>query len=169
MRPFFYPEERLIFYLEVLVKLSGAEFIIEALKKEGVTTVFGYPGGSVIPIFDALYAESDVHVVLTRHEQAAVHAADGYARSTGKTASDRTSGRATKRYGFGNAKFDSVPWSASLVSSSNMIGNDPFRKRTRSASRGQSQNTTTSSWRGRISHVSLNPRSSSPEREGRAP
>jgi acetolactate synthase-1/2/3 large subunit len=132
MRPFFYPEERLIFYLEVLVKLSGAEFIIEALKKEGVTTVFGYPGGSVIPIFDALYAESDVHVVLTRHEQAAVHAADGYARSTGKTGvCIVTSGPGATNTitGLGTANFDSVP----LVCIAgqvprNMIGNDAFQE-----------------------------------------
>ncbi|RPJ08167.1 MAG: acetolactate synthase 3 large subunit, partial [Spirochaetaceae bacterium] len=61
---------------------SGASMIVEALKAEGVDTVFGFPGGVVIPLFDVLYSEPSIHLVLTRHEQAAVHAADGYARST---------------------------------------------------------------------------------------
>jgi acetolactate synthase-1/2/3 large subunit len=63
---------------------TGAQLLIEALKREGVKVIFGFPGGVVIPIFDELFSEPDIHVVLTRHEQAAVHAADGYARSTGK-------------------------------------------------------------------------------------
>ncbi len=64
--------------------LNGAQVIIECLKREGVDTVFGYPGGNVIPIFDAIL-DSDIKLVLTRHEQGATHAADGYARLTGKT------------------------------------------------------------------------------------
>jgi acetolactate synthase-1/2/3 large subunit len=63
--------------------LNGAQVIIECLKREGVDTVFGYPGGNVIPIFDAIL-DSDIKLVLSRHEQGAAHAADGYARVTGK-------------------------------------------------------------------------------------
>ncbi|HQJ09985.1 MAG TPA: thiamine pyrophosphate-binding protein, partial [Deltaproteobacteria bacterium] len=65
-------------------KISGAQAFIEALRKEGVTDVFGYPGGAVLDIFDALMDADDIHFVLTRHEQGAVHAADGYARATGR-------------------------------------------------------------------------------------
>jgi len=64
--------------------LNGAQVLIECLKREGVDTIFGYPGGNVIPIFDAIL-DSDIKLVLTRHEQGATHAADGYARVTGKT------------------------------------------------------------------------------------
>ena len=58
------------------MKKSGAELVVEALKKEGIDTIFAYPGGVVIPIFDVLYSEPDIRVVLTRHEQAAVHIQD---------------------------------------------------------------------------------------------
>jgi acetolactate synthase-1/2/3 large subunit len=64
--------------------LNGAQVLIECLKREEVDTIFGYPGGNVIPIFDAIL-DSDIKLVLTRHEQGATHAADGYARATGKT------------------------------------------------------------------------------------
>ncbi len=59
------------------MKRNGAEMIVESLRREGVDIVFGYPGGAVIPIFDALYHSRDIRVVLARHEQAALHAADG--------------------------------------------------------------------------------------------
>jgi acetolactate synthase I/II/III large subunit len=65
-------------------EMSGAEMVIRALKDQGVTHIFGYPGGSVLPIYDALFAANDITHVLVRHEQGAVHAAEGYARSTGK-------------------------------------------------------------------------------------
>lgn len=64
--------------------LTGAKILIESLKKEGVEVIFGYPGGVVIPIFDVLYEEKDIKLVHVRHEQGAAHAADGYARATGK-------------------------------------------------------------------------------------
>jgi len=64
--------------------LNGAQVLIECLKREEVDTIFGYPGGNVIPIFDAIL-DSDIKLILTRHEQGATHAADGYARVTGKT------------------------------------------------------------------------------------
>ena len=65
-------------------KLSGAEIIIQAFQNEGVDTIFGYPGGAILPFYDALYQQKKIQHILTRHEQAASHAAEGYARSTGK-------------------------------------------------------------------------------------
>src|ERR1700710_2027206 len=66
------------------ITLTGAEIVIRALKDQGVTHIFGYPGGAVLPIYDALFAKHDLVHVLVRHEQGATHAAEGYARSTGK-------------------------------------------------------------------------------------
>jgi len=66
------------------VELSGGEILIQFLKDEGVEYVFGYPGGSVLHIYDALYGQDELKHILVRHEQAATHAADGYARATGK-------------------------------------------------------------------------------------
>lgn len=67
------------------MQLTGAEIIIECLKEQKVDTVFGYPGGAILNVYDALYKHSDeIHHVLTSHEQGASHAADGYARATGK-------------------------------------------------------------------------------------
>lgn len=66
------------------MKLSGAKVLLECLKEQGVDVIFGYPGGAVLPIYDALYYEKDIKHILTAHEQGATHAADGYARSTGK-------------------------------------------------------------------------------------
>lgn len=62
-------------------EMTGAGHVIQCLKKLGVTTVFGYPGGAILPVYDALY-ESGLKHVLTRHEQAAIHAAEGYARAS---------------------------------------------------------------------------------------
>jgi len=66
------------------VELSGAEILVQSLKDEGVEYIFGYPGGAVLHIYDALFKQDDVKHILVRHEQGATHAADGYARSTGK-------------------------------------------------------------------------------------
>lgn len=66
------------------MELSGAEIVVQCLKDEGVEFLFGYPGGSVLHIYDALFKQDDVKHILVRHEQGATHAADGYARSTGK-------------------------------------------------------------------------------------
>jgi acetolactate synthase I/II/III large subunit len=66
------------------MKMTGAEIILECLKREGVKHIFGYPGGVVLNIFDLLYDDKDLKLILTRHEQGAVHAADGYARATGR-------------------------------------------------------------------------------------
>ncbi len=69
---------------EDVVKLNGAEIIIQALKKENVECIFGYPGGAVLPLYDEIYKQDEIEHVLVRHEQGATHAADGYARTTGK-------------------------------------------------------------------------------------
>src|SRR6201995_5171350 len=66
------------------ITLTGAEIVIRALKDQGVTHIFGYPGGAVLPIYDALFKVEGITHVLVRHEQGATHAAEGYARSTGK-------------------------------------------------------------------------------------
>src|ERR1700709_2462171 len=64
--------------------INGADIIVQTLLELGVDTVFGYPGGAVLPLYDALYWKPQLHHVLVRHEQAAVHAAQGYARTTGR-------------------------------------------------------------------------------------
>jgi acetolactate synthase-1/2/3 large subunit len=65
-------------------EMTGAEIVIKALTDQGVDTIFGYPGGAVLPIYDALFQQNNIRHILVRHEQGAVHAAEGYARSTGK-------------------------------------------------------------------------------------
>ena len=64
--------------------MTGAAVILKALQDQGVEVIFGYPGGAVLPIYDELFKTNAVRHILVRHEQAAVHAAEGYARSTGK-------------------------------------------------------------------------------------
>ena len=66
------------------MKMTGAQIFIQALKDEGVDLIFGYPGGAILHVYDELYKHPEVRHVLVRHEQGAVHAADGYARVTGK-------------------------------------------------------------------------------------
>ena len=67
------------------MQLNGAEIVIECLKEQGVDTVFGYPGGAILNVYDELYKHRDeIRHILTSHEQGASHAADGYARATGK-------------------------------------------------------------------------------------
>lgn len=65
-------------------QMTGAEMVVQALRDQGVDTIFGYPGGAVLPVYDAIFQQNDIKHVLVRHEQAAIHAAEGYARSTGK-------------------------------------------------------------------------------------
>jgi len=62
------------------MEIKGTELFVKALKEEGIDTLFAYPGGMAIDLFDALYGESDIEVILPRHEQGLIHAADGYAR-----------------------------------------------------------------------------------------
>jgi len=66
------------------MKLNGAQILVQSLKNEGVEHIFGYPGGAVLHIYDALDAQDDIKHILVRHEQGATHAADGYARTSGK-------------------------------------------------------------------------------------
>src|ERR1041384_4197712 len=70
--------------VEQAASRTGAQVLLDTLALLGVDTVFGYPGGAVLPIYDALHAEQRIRHILVRHEQAAVHAAEGYARTTGK-------------------------------------------------------------------------------------
>ncbi|HYS49314.1 MAG TPA: thiamine pyrophosphate-binding protein, partial [Xanthobacteraceae bacterium] len=65
-------------------EMTGAEMVIEALLEQGVQHIFGYPGGAVLPIYDEMFKQDKLKHILVRHEQGAVHAAEGYARSTGK-------------------------------------------------------------------------------------
>ncbi|MDD2866691.1 MAG: thiamine pyrophosphate-binding protein, partial [Candidatus Omnitrophica bacterium] len=67
-----------------MATMNGAQILIECLRREGVEVIFGYPGGQILQTFDALYDVKDIKFILTRHEQGAAHAADGYARATGK-------------------------------------------------------------------------------------
>jgi acetolactate synthase-1/2/3 large subunit len=93
------------------VEILGSDIIIETLKKEGVEVVFGYPGGAVLPLYDALYRADFPHI-LARHEQGAIHAADGYARATGKVGvCIATSGPGATNLitGIATAYMDSVP------------------------------------------------------------
>ena len=93
------------------MKLKGSEIVVEALKREGVELVFGYPGGMALPLYDALY-DSGIKHILTRHEQGAVHAADGYARATGKVGvCIATSGPGATNLvtGIATANMDSIP------------------------------------------------------------
>ena len=112
--------------------MNGSQIVIDALKREGVETLFGYPGGVVIPIFDTLFKEKELNVILNRHEQAAVHAADGYARSTGKVGVALVTsgpGATNAITGIATAKLDSVP--IVVISGqvhNNFIGTDGFQE-----------------------------------------
>ena len=92
--------------------MRGAEIIVDALKREGVDVMFGYPGGAVIPIFDVLYDHKEIKLILTRHEQGATHAADGYARVTGRVGVCLVTsgpGATNTITGIATAKLDSIP------------------------------------------------------------
>ncbi|RMG01530.1 MAG: biosynthetic-type acetolactate synthase large subunit [Nitrospirae bacterium] len=114
------------------MKKTGAEIVIECLKREGVRHIFGYPGGVVLNIFDLLYDDKDLQLILTRHEQAAVHAADGYARATGKVGVALVTsgpGATNTVTGLATAYMDSIPI---VVMSgqvpTKLIGNDAFQE-----------------------------------------
>lgn len=113
-------------------RLNGAEIIIEALKAEGTEFVFGYPGGAVLHIYDALYKQDEIVHVLARHEQGALHAADGYARATGKVGVALVTsgpGLTNAVTGIATAHADSIPmviFSGQVPSS--LIGNDAFQE-----------------------------------------
>jgi acetolactate synthase I/II/III large subunit len=113
------------------MKLKGANILVESLIKEKVKSVFGYPGGVVLPIFDVLY-DAPLNFVLTRHEQAAAHAADGYARATGEVGvCIATSGPGATNLvtGIATAYMDSVPMVAITGQvKTNLIGSDAFQE-----------------------------------------
>ncbi|SEK21471.1 acetolactate synthase, large subunit [Pseudobutyrivibrio ruminis] len=113
--------------------LNGSEIIIECLKEQGVDTVFGYPGGAILNLYDELYKHSDeIHHVLTSHEQGAAHAADGYARSTGKVGvCFATSGPGATNLvtGIATAHMDSVPIVAITCNVNvSLLGKDSFQE-----------------------------------------
>ncbi|HOU36251.1 MAG TPA: biosynthetic-type acetolactate synthase large subunit [Candidatus Omnitrophota bacterium] len=111
--------------------MTGSQILIESLKKQGVEVIFGYPGGQVLPLFDALY-DAPFRFILTRHEQAAAHAADGYSRATGKVGvCIATSGPGATNLitGIANAYMDSIPMIAITGQvKSWLIGNDAFQE-----------------------------------------
>jgi len=114
------------------MKLNGAEILINCLKKEGVKHIFGYPGGAVLHIYDALEVQEDITHILVRHEQGAAHAADGYARTSGKpgvvlvTSGPGITNAVT---GIATANMDSIPMVViSGQVPSPLIGNDAFQE-----------------------------------------
>ena len=114
------------------VELTGAEIIIECLKAEGIDYVFGYPGGAVLHIYDAFYQQDDVQHILVRHEQGATHAADGYARATGKPGVVLVTsgpGATNAVTGIATAYMDSIPMIVITGQvPSHLIGNDAFQE-----------------------------------------
>ena len=112
--------------------MTGAKMVIQALKDQGVDTVFGYPGGAVLPIYDEIFQQNDIRHILVRHEQGAVHAAEGYARSTGKPGVCLVTsgpGATNAVTGLTDALMDSIPI---IVLTGQvptfMIGNDAFQE-----------------------------------------
>jgi acetolactate synthase-1/2/3 large subunit len=114
------------------VELSGGEILVRCLKDEGVEFLFGYPGGAVLHIYDALYQQDDVKHILVRHEQAATHAADGYARATGKTGVVLVTsgpGATNAVTGIATAYMDSIPMVVITGQvPSSVIGSDAFQE-----------------------------------------
>src|SRR5438874_1482555 len=113
-------------------EMTGAEMVIEALADQGVKHIFGYPGGAVLPIYDALFTQQKVQHILVRHEQGAVHAAEGYARSTGKVGCVLVTsgpGATNAVTGLTNALMDSTPL-VCLTGQvpTHLIGNDAFQE-----------------------------------------
>ena len=113
-------------------RMSGAEIVLQALVEQGVEVIFGYPGGAVLPIYDALFARKDIRHILVRHEQGAAHAAEGYARTTGKpgvllvTSGPGATNAVT---GLADALMDSVPIIClSGQVATHLIGNDAFQE-----------------------------------------
>ena len=111
---------------------SGAEVLLQALKAQGVEVIFGYPGGAVLPIYDAIFQQSEIRHILVRHEQAAVHAAEGYARSTGKVGVVLVTsgpGATNAVTGLVDALMDSIPLVCLCGQvPTHLIGNDAFQE-----------------------------------------
>ncbi len=113
-------------------EMTGAKMVIQALKDQGVDTVFGYPGGAVLPIYDEIFQQNDIQHILVRHEQGAVHAAEGYARSTGKPGVALVTsgpGATNAVTGLTDALLDSIPIIVLTGQvPSFMIGSDAFQE-----------------------------------------
>src|SRR5580700_7082482 len=112
--------------------LNGAEIVLKALVDQGVEVIFGYPGGAVLPLYDALFQQNRLRHILVRHEQAAVHAAEGYARSTGKVGVVLVTsgpGATNAVTGLTDALMDSIPV-VCLTGQvpTHLIGNDAFQE-----------------------------------------
>ncbi|MCI0754208.1 acetolactate synthase 3 large subunit [Teichococcus vastitatis] len=112
--------------------MTGAEIVLRALKEQGVEVIFGYPGGAVLPIYDAIFQQNAIRHILVRHEQAAVHAAEGYARSTGKVGCVLVTsgpGATNAVTGLVDALLDSIPI-VCLTGQvpTHLIGNDAFQE-----------------------------------------
>ncbi len=118
--------------MEANEELTGAEIVIQSLKDEGVEFIFGYPGGAVLHIYDAIHAQNDVKHILVRHEQGATHAADGYARSTGKPGVVLVTsgpGATNAVTGIATAYMDSIPMVVLTGQvHTHLIGNDAFQE-----------------------------------------
>lgn len=114
------------------MKLSGAQIVIHSLIKENVECIFGYPGGAVLPLYDEIYQQDKIEHVLVRHEQAATHAADGYARTTGKPGVVLVTsgpGLTNAVTGIATAYMDSIPMIVfSGQVATGLIGNDAFQE-----------------------------------------
>jgi acetolactate synthase-1/2/3 large subunit len=114
------------------IELSGAEMVVRALRDQGVRHVFGYPGGAVLPIYDALFKTEDFTHVLVRHEQGALHAAEGYARSTGRPGVVLVTsgpGATNAVTGLADAMMDSIPLVVLTGQvATHLIGNDAFQE-----------------------------------------
>ena len=113
-------------------KISGAEIILKALADQGVEVVFGYPGGAVLPIYDAFFQQNQIRHILVRQEGGAVHAAEGYARSTGKVGVVLVTsgpGATNAVTGLTDALMDSIPI-VCLTGQvpTHLIGNDAFQE-----------------------------------------
>src|SRR5499426_2976798 len=112
--------------------ITGADIVIKALVDQGVEVVFGYPGGAVLPVYDSLFKQNRLRHILVRHEQAAVHAAEGYARSTGKVGVVLVTsgpGATNAVTGLTDALMDSIPI-VCLTGQvpTHLIGNDAFQE-----------------------------------------
>ncbi|MGA8293120.1 MAG: thiamine pyrophosphate-binding protein, partial [Rhodoplanes sp.] len=113
-------------------EMTGAEMVVETLKDQGARHIFGYPGGAVLPIYDALFHQEEVRHILVRHEQGAVHAAEGYARSTGKVGCVLVTsgpGATNAVTGLTDALCDSIPIVCITGQvPTHLIGNDAFQE-----------------------------------------
>ena len=112
--------------------MTGAEMVIQALLDQGVEHIFGYPGGAVLPIYDAMFQQDKLKHILVRHEQGAVHAAEGYARSTGKVGCVLVTsgpGATNAVTGLTDALMDSIPLVCITGQvPTHLIGNDAFQE-----------------------------------------